>query len=315
MSTFSTCTSNNRPGQNGNPNPDDGDVLFETDTKNIIIWDGANWRTYNYDSTTANTLSLEFNADRLDTPYTSTATAFSFSFWMKSSDTSTYSGIILNDGNLRLVRPPNGFWYPLFRGVGGTNGNDANFPTLTTDPSHDPAKTAGSASTFFDGDWHHVVVTLGNENVSGTTTARYIMYRDGQQFVNQLCTTTNGWSNNNPNDGGDGVKLYTIGEQPNGTLPYIGKFDQMAFFESVLTPQNVTDIYNGGLGGDLLTLGFSPATYYRVGYYSNDTNGDGSVASAGQPIGIVADYSGNGNNASQSTTSKKPNYVADTKWQ
>jgi hypothetical protein len=44
MSTFSTCTSTTRPGS-----PTDGDVLFETDTKNVIIWDGTNWRGYRND--------------------------------------------------------------------------------------------------------------------------------------------------------------------------------------------------------------------------------------------------------------------------
>ena len=60
MSTFSTCTSATRPGS-----PTDGDVLFETDTKNVIIWDGTNWRGYQNDvillSPVTNTTSVTFD--------------------------------------------------------------------------------------------------------------------------------------------------------------------------------------------------------------------------------------------------------------
>mgnify|MGYP000173902424 FL=1 len=44
MSTFSTCTSSTKPSS-----PDDGDVLFETDTKRVIIYDGTSWVYYNND--------------------------------------------------------------------------------------------------------------------------------------------------------------------------------------------------------------------------------------------------------------------------
>jgi hypothetical protein len=45
MSTFSTCTSSTRPSS-----PTDGDVLFETDTKRVIVWNGTVWSQYYYDS-------------------------------------------------------------------------------------------------------------------------------------------------------------------------------------------------------------------------------------------------------------------------
>ena len=66
MSTFSTCTSSTRPSS-----PTDGDVLFETDTKNVIIWDGSNWRGYQNDGTSGwsgtNAYSMNFDGtdDRL----------------------------------------------------------------------------------------------------------------------------------------------------------------------------------------------------------------------------------------------------------
>jgi hypothetical protein len=43
--TIPTVTSSTRPGS-----PSAGDAYFETDTKRYIIYDGANWRQYYYDS-------------------------------------------------------------------------------------------------------------------------------------------------------------------------------------------------------------------------------------------------------------------------
>ena len=86
MSTFSTCTSSTRPGS-----PTDGDVLFETDTKNVIIWDGTNWRGYQYDNlilgSLTNTYSVDFDGTNdhatLGTNVLfDTTAAFSASYWL-----------------------------------------------------------------------------------------------------------------------------------------------------------------------------------------------------------------------------------------
>src|SRR5210317_1007920 len=87
--TIPTITSSTRPGS-----PSAGDAYFETDTKNYIIYDGANWYVYNYDETTAfsNTLSLNFDGgdDFLETDYTPSAGfTFSGSVWVKTSNTSS----------------------------------------------------------------------------------------------------------------------------------------------------------------------------------------------------------------------------------
>ncbi len=330
MSTIQAFTTAARPAASAS---NVGLTIFNTTTKDINVSDGTGWRVYEDDATTANTLSLEFDGgDRLDTTYGPTASALSASFWMKSSDTSSYTIIFdcRDSGGavqyINLWRPPSAnlsgqrFWYPVFKTASGTNANSPNITQggttlLTTDSSHDSAYTAGIADSFFDNNWHHVVITVANENVSGTTTTRYIMYKDGTEFINQLCTTANGWTNNDPFVPGGGTSDYSFGDRRVGSsLTYSGKMDQMAFFESALSSTDVSDIYNSGNGGDLLTLGFSPAAYYRVGYVSEDTNSNGNTASAGQDIGTVADYSGNNNDASQSSTSLKPNYVADVPW-
>jgi len=294
MSTFSTCTSTSRP-----PSPNDGDVLFETDTKNVIIWDGTNWRGYQYDFTTANTLSLEFDGtDRLDTTYQSTSGGndFTISFWMKSSGTgATYQDICRDDagsswGRLSVLTTP-GDSSPFYLRYGTSTGSNVN----------------GSidVGTIYDNAWHHIVIVLDN---SGTDTNIKI-YKDGNTtpVYNADATTANGWANNGKQSANSPTN-YLIGNTSTYLYPYTGKLDQVAFFGSALTTQNITDIYNGA---DIMGLSLSPEAYYRMGYYYGDTNSNGSAASAGQDIGTVKDYSGNGNDASQATTSRKPNYVAD----
>jgi len=295
MSTFSTCTSTNRP-----PSPTDGDVLFETDTKNVIIWDGTNWRGYQYDFTTANTLSLEFDGtDRLDTTYQSTSGGndFTISFWMKSSGSGgTYQDIFRDDngsswGRLTLLTTP-GASSPFYLRYGTASGNNVN--------------GAVDVGTIYDNAWHHIVIVLDN---SGTYTNIKI-YKDGNTTTpvySADATTTNGWVNNGKQSANSQTN-YLIGSTSNHAYPYTGKLDQVAFFGSALTTQNITDIYNGA---DIMNLGLTPEAYYRMGYYFGDTNTNGSAASAGQDILIVKDYSGNGYDASQATTSRKPNYVAD----
>lgn len=53
MSTLATCTAGTRPAS-----PTNGDVVYETDTKRLAVWDNAAsvWRVYDYDSIAYNTL-------------------------------------------------------------------------------------------------------------------------------------------------------------------------------------------------------------------------------------------------------------------
>jgi hypothetical protein len=294
MSTLQTTTSTTRPSAQA------GDTYFETDTKNIIVYDGTNWRGYQYDFTTDNTLSLEFDGgDRLATTYSMTSvTSYTVMFWMKSTDTT--NGILLvgdqsssSYGNLSLFR------------ASGLSGYYVVFNDTTG--QYNLKNGLGNFNALCDGGWHHVAVVFDS---SGTYT-NVSIYEDGSLAVSEDVNTTNGWTRDNK-VAGTSATNFEFGSRSVSTPSYFtGKLDQMAFFESALSGTDISNIWNSGSGGDLLTLGFTPTAYYRVGYYSDDTNSNGSVASAGQDIGTVADYSGNGHNASQSSTSLKPNYVAD----
>lgn len=67
MSSFKNITSSTRPS-----NPVAGDVYFETDTKNVIIWDSSNWRGYQNDGisigavTNSYSLSLDGTDDHAE---------------------------------------------------------------------------------------------------------------------------------------------------------------------------------------------------------------------------------------------------------
>jgi hypothetical protein len=296
MSTIQAYSDATRPAASAS---NVGLTIFNTTTKDINVSDGAAWRAYEDDATTANTLSLEFDGnDRLDTTYQSTSGGndFTISFWMKSSGTgATYQDIFRDDtgsswGRLTLLTTP-GASSPFYLRYGTASGNNVN--------------GAIGVGTIYDNAWHHIAIVLDN---SGTYTNIKI-YKDGNTtpVYNADATTTNGWANNGKQSANSPTN-YLIGSTSNHAYPYTGKLDQVAFFGSALTTQNITDIYNGG---DIMNLGLTPEAYYRMGYYFGDTNTNGSAASAGQDILIVKDYSGNGYDASQATTSRKPNYVAD----
>lgn len=299
MSTLQSYTDATRPSASANS----GLCIFNTSSNTIEVSDGTSWLAYSSDGTTGNSLSLDFDGgDRLDTTYSMTSVqSFTVMWWMKSTNTNSYSCMLADQqtsttyGNLSVLRPPAGNFYIRFQGVGVSAQNYKDDVT--------------NFNSLCDGVWHHVAIVFDS---SGTYT-NVAIYKDGSLAQSEDARTANGWLNDYKVVG-TSPDNFTFGSRDVSASPlfYVGKMDQMAFFESALTSTNISDIYNSGDGGDLLSLGFSPNAYYRVGYYSEDTNSDSSVALAGEDIGTVADYSGNNNDASQATASLKPNYVADT---
>src|SRR6056300_405843 len=144
--TIPTTTSSTRPGS-----PSAGDAYFETDTKNYIIYDGANWRAYVSDGLSgwsgSNTYSLNFDGtdDRLDagSVVTPSATSGTISAWIKTTSTAyqailstadtsgggTWGWMAVFNNKLRIT----------FREGGGT------------------VKIADGSTTINDGSWYHVV--------------------------------------------------------------------------------------------------------------------------------------------------------------
>jgi len=270
--TIPTTTSSTRPGS-----PSAGDAYFETDTKDYIIYDGAGWRIFNYDSSTSfdNRYSLDFDGsgDYGTTAYIpSNSTAFSYSFWTKSSDTTNSMSWMAtspssgNGGGFRVITPSgtkafyalvaNGSAQYLNNNVGGTNASLA----------------------VRDGNWHHLVFSI-----NGTAIKIWI---DGGSGGYPTHTDTSSVSYV-----GNVTQPLIFGK--NGVLNsyyFNGELDEISTYEYELNATQISNIYNSGTPIDVGSngLNLSPSGYWRGG----DANGGtGST---------VTDSSGNGNDATLS---------------
>ena len=212
MSTFSTCTSTTRPGS-----PTDGDVLFETDTKNVIIWDGTNWRGYENDGFPVNsTHSLAFDAtdDYADISNASSllnsTTSYTISFWYKTTATSDAG---------RMV-------------AGGTaSSNRINVSIGGTSLFFSINGTSISATQPSVNAWHHVIAQRDGTNgaiyVNGNTTA----FASTTSFPSGSTSTQ--------------ASNLSVGRIPFGSAGYFNGFiDEVALFTRPLTESERTAIYN-----------------------------------------------------------------------
>jgi hypothetical protein len=305
MSTFSTCTSSTRPGS-----PANGDVLFETDTNNVILWDGSAWIGYNYDSTTAfsNTLSLNFDGtnDSLTTNYSPTASsAFSVSMWTKSSNTSLSMTYFSNGtgagspGGFQLLTPAATKNFYVLVSNGSSNYTNNAF-----------GATAGSLD-IRDGEWHHLALTINGTAIK--------LYLDGGDAAINTGSPTNtqgspyATATSTVSYTGNTGNVYHLGK--NGAYNsyyYSGLQDEIAFFKTELSGANISAIYNSGVPNDVGAngLNLSPDAYFRCGDGSSDTNSSGGTPSNADSVGTVTSIL-NSYTATQSTTANKPTYSND----
>lgn len=230
MSTFSTCTSTTRPSS-----PTDGDVLFETDTKNVIIWDGTNWRGYNndgisYNFSASNSSSGEFDgsADHIDFgtsgfDYTSN---FSISGFFKQNDTGFNTLIGRRNGN-------NGYIIYLNSGALNfySNGINVNF--------------GGSINTT---SWYHFVITH-----TGSTVTCYL---NGSSLSSGSSTIVSAGATN----------FYAGRNNTAGAYYLNGFMDEISVFDRVLTSTEASNIYNN-------KIYVGPVAMWRLENDVTDTTG------------------------------------------
>jgi len=271
--TIPSITSSTRPGS-----PSAGDAYFETDTKDYIIYDGANWRGYVSDGASgwsgSNTDSLNFDGtdDRLDagSVVTPSATSGTISAWIKTTSTA-YQAIFST-----ATTVDNGTW--------GWMAVYNNKLRITFRLSMGTVKTADGSTTINDGSWHHVVVVS-----NGTA---YNLYVDGSAE-----TLTN--SNNDGTWYGDltGLTTTNIGSHVRTSAGnfFSGNIDEVAVWDSDQS-SNVSTIYNSGSPGNLLSL--SPKAWWRMG--------DGIEANSGTTVYDMSAFSNN------MTMSSAPAYQSDT---
>lgn len=296
MSTFSTCTSLTRPGS-----PTDGDVLFETDTKNVIIWDGTNWRGYASDvislSGITNTYSLDLDGTNeyltvgSETLF-NTNYPFSFSGWVKldtyannfpiffqaKTDLGTSKGFAI------FLSQYSNNYYGVGFGVGGAT-NGSSTPRLTTN------STAVASDLL--GNWRHICLTFdgvdisaGGNGIAGVqdTTSGFKLYINNS--LKTLYTTGSLGDYNNSNFFGSGFA---------GANSYHldGHIDECSVYNTELSANQVSELYNSGVAG-VDANPFNPVGWWRMGDASGDS-WDGTnwtidnVASGTNSLGSNAD--------------------------
>lgn len=290
MSTITPCTSLSRPTEVT------GRIAFETDTKNIIVYDGTAWRGYNNDGIRAiNAYSMNFDGTddylSLTSVVTSSATSGTISAWIKTSSSS---------------------FGPIFNVSSNTSG-DVNYWTGLQFSGPNPGKlefghrpNAGdyilytSASTYNDGNWHHVMITSNGSS--------YRLFIDGSEDTSATASGTN-----NSNVVGGWIGDMTVKNSCNigvqrrnadGNNGYFnGNIDEVAIWDSDQS-SNISTIYNSGTPGNLLPL--SPNHWWRMG--------DGTEANSGSTVYDMSSNNVNALvvNATSGTNTSGAVYQADT---
>lgn len=250
MSTITPCTSLSRPTEVT------GRIAFETDTKNIIVYDGTNWRGYANDgaSYTSNSYSASFDGtnDYIDTnnkfDFIQQTCNFSISCWVKFTDhtsTSANQAILANN----YTSSQKGFY--LFY--------DNRFPGSTPKSLRILFVAGATASiqvnnAVSDNDWFHIAATCA---ASGTLK----LYVDGSLIgsASAPSTTTDSAYHN--------LVLGTA--LSGGTTPSFllnGNLDEVAIFNRELTSTEVSNI-----GTSKLYPQFT--SFYRLENNANDESG------------------------------------------
>ena len=161
------------------------------------------------------------------------ASAFSFSAWFKTTDTSSTMAITSNALKFmaQLHSPTTRIRCQIFDGSGGVKNVDIN------------------SSGYNDGNWHHLAFTTDGL----TTTNGLKVYYDGvltqQGTLNNsgIRTTTNNWQ---------------LGRHST-TFHYNGLLDELALFNAELSASDVTAIYGTGVPTSLAS--YSPVSWWRCG--------------------------------------------------
>jgi len=224
MSTLQTTTSTTRPSAQA------GDTYFETDTKNIIVYDGTNWRAYASDGSPLEASSYSLKLDGTDdyvelgdVSSLSSAAAFSISLWVNAptvtSPAETFFRSGTGTGN-SITMYQSGSSILFYLGLGsGTNISGITWSGMLLNNS-----------------WRHIAAVYGSSSLS--------LYIDGS-----LATTSAYNANAVPSatasTAGDD---FTIGSYQNGASNELdGYMDDFAIFDSALTSSEVFNIKNNAI--------------------------------------------------------------------
>jgi len=191
--------------------------------------------------------------------------AFSVSIWSKNSDAGFQHFI----NRIQGVSP--------FRGwqVYKDTAQKLTF-SLISNASGNNIQTNGDSTVLNDGNWHHIVVTYdGSTNGSGVK-----MYIDANPEVVSVTA-----------DSLSATTLFAtstlVGKRTDGVGHVDGKIEEPAIYTDVLTPTEVTEIYNSGAPIGLKSLASGDTLLAWLQFTQDDIDN----------FPTIADHSGNANDA------------------
>lgn len=233
--------------------PADATLVETIDIDRAAFLNDLRWLTSPGDLTATSLFSTSFDGvddyvtmgDATELKFTNTD-PFSISFWFKSTQV----------GSPRLVAK---------REFGGNNrGYEVQmssgaliFQRINLAPG-DVASITTDASSFNDGQWHHVVATTDGTDASGMA-----IYVDGaSEAVTPITDALTGTI--------DTTADFQISGLDGTNFPYEGLIDDVAVYDVDLTSTEVTTIYNSGDPPDLRQVGPSTSLvgYWRMGDYA-----------------------------------------------
>lgn len=249
MSTLTSTTSTTRPSLGSG---DVGKSYFETDSKKILVWDGANWNEWNKDSTISgisNTYSVELDGTNDNLSFgnltnLNSAPNLSLSVWFKFDSLDSSGNMIFHSGTSATNR------FVLW------------------------SNTSNKIEVYM----------ASGASLTGTTTITTNTWYHASVFKNG--TSASVYLDNTLEDSSSSAPSTTQSTAGNGALigaatiygPYYsdGYFDEVALWTSDISSSQST-LWNGGTPTDL--SGLNPVHWWRMG--DNDSGTGTTVTDQG----------------------------------
>ena len=181
---------------------------------------------------------------------------FSLSCWVKLSGATGQYLISKIDAISPFTN--NGWGYGLLQT--STSGGRLQFYLRSSDGGTTSFLGVRTTNAFVnDGAWHHVVATYDGS----ATPAGIRFYIDGSEILDKTTVINSLAAKNISNSGNFNISGYVNG----GSALLTGSVDEPAVYDAVLSPSDVTAIYNGGVPGNLLGLSSAPHLkgWWRLG--------------------------------------------------
>ena len=274
MSTITPCTSSTRPTAST------GRIAFETDTKNVIVYDGTAWRGYGYDAVAfvgskINPYALNFGTGSATSAYNDSINlfgsgdSFTYLYWVKFDSVAAGQYMMFYDDASSYA---NGFAQRF--SVSGE---------ITTQARVGASGGVSFAKTgFTTGEWYMIAITYDSSTIAmkylsdGSTTVR----DGGSASISNL-------------DVGPELR---VGSDQSKSNTVDGIIDEVCLWNTALSDATLSQVYNFGNPINVTSnLGDYTNSSNLVGYWTMDagtgsTISDSSANSNSLTIQGTADY-------------------------